>query len=91
MPCTAGETAVVIDFNGDVRACELRAPLGNLRHYDMDFAAFWDSAARREEVAAIARDRCFCTHVCFLHDSLRFSLAAQLVRIPASYFTRRFW
>lgn len=91
MPCTAGETSLVIDFNGDVRACELRAPLGNLREYGMDFAAFWHSAVRQQEREAIARDRCFCTHVCFLHDSLRFSLKAQLVGVPTSYFARHFW
>ncbi len=91
MPCTAGETSLVIDFNGDVRACELRAPLGNLREYGMDFAAFWNSAVRRQEVATIARDRCFCTHVCFLHDSLRFSMKAQLLGIPKSYLMRSLW
>src|ERR1051326_3302563 len=30
MPCTAGETTLVIDYNGDVRACELRDQLANV-------------------------------------------------------------
>ena len=37
MPCTAGDTSIVIDFNGDVRSCELRGKLANLREYDCDF------------------------------------------------------
>ena len=28
MPCTAGETSAVIDFDGRVRACEMREPIG---------------------------------------------------------------
>src|SRR5262249_21927740 len=47
MPCTAGETSVVIDFDGRVRACELRKPIGNLRDVNMDFKVFWESEARR--------------------------------------------
>ncbi|HXF06158.1 MAG TPA: radical SAM/SPASM domain-containing protein [Blastocatellia bacterium] len=88
MPCTAGETSLVIDYNGDVRACELRNRLGNLRDYGMNFSAFWESAVRQQELRAIAEEKCFCTHVCFLHDSLRFSLKAQLVGIPLSYLQR---
>ncbi len=88
MPCTAGETSLVIDYNGDVRACELRTRLGNLRDYNMNFAAFWESAVRQQELQAIAEEKCFCTHVCFLHDSLRFSLKAQLIDLPLSYLRR---
>jgi Fe-coproporphyrin III synthase len=40
MPCTASETSLVIDYNGDVRACELRNKLGNLRDFDCDFKKF---------------------------------------------------
>src|SRR5215472_5401817 len=36
MPCTAGETSAVIDFDGRIRSCELRKPIGNLRDVDMD-------------------------------------------------------
>lgn len=91
MPCTAGETAVVIDYDGGIRACELRGPLGNLRDYGCDFRAFWNSKIRADEVDSIARDRCFCTHICFLHDSMRFSPRVRLFEIPRSYFTRYFW
>ncbi|HEV2245271.1 MAG TPA: radical SAM protein, partial [Terriglobia bacterium] len=85
MPCTASESSIVIDHNGDVRACELRGRLGSLRDFDCDFRKFWDAEARRNEPAAIARDQCWCTHVCFIHDSLRHSPKALLYDVPLSY------
>lgn len=91
MPCTAGQTSLVIDYNGEVRACELRGSLGNLRDYNLDFDAFWESLVRAQEVRQIDQDKCFCTHICFLHDSMRFSLKAQLVGVPKSYFMRHSW
>ncbi|MGH9335865.1 MAG: radical SAM protein, partial [Vicinamibacteria bacterium] len=36
MPCTAGSNIMVLDANGDIRACELRERLGNVRDYDCD-------------------------------------------------------
>jgi len=85
MSCTAGETAIVIDYNGDLRACELREKLGNLRDYDCDFGRFWETAGRKQELDSIVRDQCWCTHVCFIHDSLRHSAKAMLYEIPLSY------
>lgn len=41
MPCSAGQTSIVIDYNGDVRVCELRKPIGNLRKYGMNFKDFF--------------------------------------------------
>jgi MoaA/NifB/PqqE/SkfB family radical SAM enzyme len=49
MPCTAGETSAVIDFDGRIRACELRKPMGNLRDFDMNLKEFWDTPARKSE------------------------------------------
>lgn len=91
MPCTAGETAVVIDYDGNIRACELRGSLGNLRDYDCDFGAFWNSKIREREISSIAGDKCFCTHVCFLHDSMRFSNRVRFWELPKSYITRHTW
>jgi len=89
MPCTAGETSAVIDFDGRVRACELREPIGNLRDVEMDFKVFWESEPRRREPRQIACDQCWCTHVCFIHDSLRYSYRAMLWEIPKSYWKSR--
>ncbi|HXH51675.1 MAG TPA: radical SAM protein [Terriglobia bacterium] len=85
MPCTASETSIVIDYNGDVRACELRGKLGNLRDFDCNFQRFWVDGARQNEPAAIVHDQCWCTHVCFIHDSLRHSPKALLYDVPLSY------
>jgi MoaA/NifB/PqqE/SkfB family radical SAM enzyme len=91
MPCTAGETSAVIDFDGRVRPCELREPIGDLRKVDMDFKVFWESPERKAEPSRIACDQCWCTHVCFIHDSLRYSWRSMLVEVPKNYFLRRKW
>ena len=90
MPCTAGETSIVIDYNGDVRACELRGRLANLRDYDCDFRKFWQTQTRQDEIDSIVRDQCWCTHVCFIHDSLRHSKKALLYDVPVAYLESQF-
>ena len=91
MMCTAGETFCVIDYNGDVRACELRGKLANLRDYDYDFSRFWADQLRQRELKQIVCDQCWCTHVCFIHDSLRYSWRAKLLEIPKNYLLRKVW
>lgn len=82
MPCTAGETTIVIDHNGRFRACEMRGVLGDLHDYDFDVRRALDSTAMRDEVRAIPQANCWCTHSCFIQDSSKFSAKAQLWRIP---------
>ncbi|HEY3244121.1 MAG TPA: radical SAM protein [Phycisphaerae bacterium] len=88
MPCTAGATSLVIDHDGGIRACELRPPIANLRDYDCDFAKMWSALARRAEVEQIRKDRCFCTYVCAIQDSLRHSPATMFYQIPRAFLTR---
>jgi MoaA/NifB/PqqE/SkfB family radical SAM enzyme len=91
-PCTAGETTAVIDYNGDVRACELREKFATLADYDYDFAALWAASERQTELDAIDEGRaCWCTHVCFIHDSLRHSRRALVYEVPKNYLTRGDW
>ncbi|MGZ8842293.1 MAG: radical SAM protein [Pyrinomonadaceae bacterium] len=91
-PCTAGETIAVIDYNGDVRACELREKFATLRDYDYDFNALWNDHSREIELAAIDGGKtCWCTHVCFIHDSMRHSRKALLYEAPKNYLTRESW
>jgi radical SAM protein with 4Fe4S-binding SPASM domain len=85
MPCTAGRNIAVVDSNGDVRACELRERLGSLRDYDMDWRRFWSSRERQEELDQIERDGCWCTHVCFIHASLKASPKAQAFDVARAY------
>jgi Fe-coproporphyrin III synthase len=88
MPCTAGETAAVIDYHGDVRICELRQPIGNLRDYDCDFGRLWNSQARTAEVAQMRQDHCDCTHICFIDDSATYSPKVALLQPPLAYARR---
>lgn len=88
MPCTAGETAAVIDYNGDVRICELRQPIGNLRQYDCDFGRLWNSQMRAAEVAQMRQDHCDCTHICFIDDSATYSPKVALLQSPLAYARR---
>jgi MoaA/NifB/PqqE/SkfB family radical SAM enzyme len=91
-PCTAGETIAVIDYNGDVRACELREKFGSLRDYDYDFNALWAAQGRQTELQAIDGGKaCWCTHVCFIHDSMRHSRRGLLLEGPKNYLTRSHW
>jgi len=92
MPCTAGETTAVIDYNGDVRACELRGRFANLASYDYDFGALWAGEERKAEVSEIdGGKQCWCTHVCFIHDSMRHSRRALLYDVPKNFFSRGAW
>ena len=85
-PCTAGETIAVIDYNGDVRACELREKFASLKDYDYDFGALWSADGRARELTAIdGGAACWCTHVCFIHDSMRHSRRALLFEAPKNY------
>jgi hypothetical protein len=90
MPCTAGETAAVIDYHGDVRICELRQPIGNLRDYDCDFGRLWNAPRRTAEVAQMRGDQCDCTHICFIDDSATYSPQVALLQPPVVY-ARRQW
>lgn len=90
--CTAGETTAVIDYNGDVRACELRQKFATLVDYDFDFGALWEAQERKVELGAIDGGKaCWCTHVCFIHDSMRHSRRALLYELPRNYVTRENW
>ena len=90
MPCTAGQTSLVIDYNGDVRVCELRKPIGNLRKCGMDFQRFWNSIERKMEVRQVELDQCFCTHICFMYDSMRHSKRVMLWELPSLHFKQVF-
>ncbi|HVG32358.1 MAG TPA: radical SAM protein [Pyrinomonadaceae bacterium] len=91
-PCTAGETTAVIDYNGDVRACELREKFATLADYDYDFGKLWAAEERGRELRAIdGGEACWCTHVCFIHDSMRHSPRAMLYELPKNYLKRGSW
>lgn len=88
MKCTAGDTTFVIDANGDFRSCEMRPPIGNLKDYDFNLQAAYDSSVMKREVYEIGggvRANCWCTHGCWITSSLKFSPWSILVRLPLAY------
>ena len=84
MPCMAGQTILVVDYNGDVRACELRGKVANLREVGCDFQKLFPSQEMRRETEQIVKDQCWCTHVCFIHDSLKSSPRARFYSVTRS-------
>ncbi len=90
LPCLAGTTSAALDFDGKLRICELREPIGNLRDYGCDFSQLWESKILRDEVAQMQQDHCDCTHICFLYNSLKSSARAKFLEIPKNYFKFKF-
>jgi MoaA/NifB/PqqE/SkfB family radical SAM enzyme len=68
--CTAGCSIAVIYPNGRVGLCELLEPLGNIRQYNYNLSQLLSSAAAKEKMEGIKRNKCSCTHICFLNASL---------------------
>ena len=89
MDCLAGTTAAVLDFDGKLRSCELREPIGNLRDYDFDFNKLWESETKQNEVKQVHKDRCDCTHICFIYNSMISSGRVKFWEIPKCYFKYR--
>ncbi|HMK30784.1 MAG TPA: radical SAM protein [Terriglobales bacterium] len=89
MPCTAGQTTIVIDHDGHFRACELRPKLGRLQDFDFNFTAAMTSPQMKTEIAAIPHARCWCTHSCWIHTSSKFSPRVLLFHIPWAYLKHR--
>ena len=61
MTCYAGTAGAVIYDEGTLSSCENKSEVTNLREWDWNFQAAWNSPQmkqRRKEVA----DGCFCTH-----------------------------
>lgn len=70
MPCIAGETIVTINHRGEVGSCELRKPLVNLKDINYNLGKFLKSKIMKKEINSIKKDKCFCSHICFINDSL---------------------
>jgi hypothetical protein len=76
MDCTAGETTLVIDYDGRFRSCELREPIGNVKDYDCDVQKILHGEAMKKEIEAIGygyKANCWCTHGCWIMSSITFN------------------
>ena len=88
MDCTAGETTLVIDYDGRFRACELREPVGRVQDYDCDVRKIVASDAMKNEIAAIGhgyKANCWCTHGCWIMASLGFNPLKMVQKILSAY------
>ena len=86
--CTAGETTLVIDYDGRFRACELREPIGNIKDYDCDIEKIMHSEAMNKEIAAIGHGfsaNCWCTHGCWITSSIVFNPRKMLGYVYKGY------
>lgn len=88
MNCVAGKTTIVLDHNGDFRACEMRPAIGNIADYDYDLSKAYKSEAMRNEIEEIGNGysaNCWCTHGCWILSSIKFSPKSIFYRIPMAY------
>lgn len=83
--CRAGVLTTVVSANGDVSACELHEPLGNLRQ--QTFWEIWNSEKARALRESIARKDCYCTTEVFLWPSIVF----QPVHLAQAMLHSRAW
>jgi len=67
VPCYAGNLEMVLHSNGDVAACEYTKPFANIREYNYDLLALWNS-----KTAQTVRNKltCYCIHPCNLNTSI---------------------
>ena len=73
-PCHAGTVSGVLDARGEVRMCELREAVGNVRDTGYDFEKIWFSEEADRQRASIRAKECHCTHSCFMSSSLVFDV-----------------
>jgi MoaA/NifB/PqqE/SkfB family radical SAM enzyme len=61
IPCLAGVASAQIAPNGDVWTCCVRAePVGNLREFNYDFGATWNTPKANELRRSIKAGECYC-------------------------------
>jgi len=82
MDCKAGETSAVIDANGDVRICELRDRIANLRNHDFKMQNILDLPQTKAQLADVKTQSCHCTHNCFIYNSINHTPKVRLIDLP---------
>lgn len=88
MDCTAGETTLVIDYDGRFRSCELREPLGNVKDYDCNIGKIMQSDAMKKEVDDLGygyKANCWCTHGCWIMSSIVFNPKKMISKVYKGY------
>jgi MoaA/NifB/PqqE/SkfB family radical SAM enzyme len=84
MDCTAGETTLVLDYDGRFRSCELRPPIGTVQDYDYDIQKIMHGEAMQKEIEEIGhgyKANCWCTHGCWIMSSIVFNPLKMLSKL----------
>ena len=68
VPCVAGRSLAVVGADGEVKLCEMRPAVGNLRRGG--FGRVWQGKEAEKQREEIGAGKCACTHECFLFPSL---------------------
>jgi len=73
-PCYAGSLTGVIRADGSVYPCEMAdSPLGNLRDENYNFEEIWFNKRANLFRENIRKNKCYCTHECFLSTNILFN------------------
>ena len=74
IPCQAGKLTAVVTETGDVYPCEsFQDKLGNVRDSDYNLRQILGSETGRAARAAIKRNKCYCTHECYMMMNILFN------------------
>ena len=71
IPCYAGRSHLVVWADGNVSACEMLAPVGNVKEHALPVVL--KSKAFRAQQDSIRRKECHCTHNCAMLTSILFN------------------
>lgn len=79
MACSAGKNIIVLNDDGTISPCELRAEKYNLDNWK-NFEEFKQSKEYKKNIKNIKNEKCFCTHSCFIDASEKYN---KLFSYPA--------
>lgn len=78
--CPGGDGMWVLEPDGNVRPCELRPPVGNVRANGYDCRGIFSSVEARNAGSIIRESRCGCTHTCFISESINVGLRSRSIK-----------
>jgi len=82
--CNAGQTSAVIYPNGDLAYCELKESLANIKDNGFNPVAILQSFGDKIK-SRIKKEKCDCTHICFVNEALWYSFFGIFVVLPFYY------
>lgn len=82
--CPAGSTNAVISPEGKLSYCELKPELGSLKENGFNIK---EMLSRFSEIikTRIKKEKCYCTHICFVNEAIWHSFYAVFVMIPFNF------